>query len=333
MDDPLARLPERARSRLVPAPQPAWVEPMLATLTDRRFSDPGWLFEPKLDGERCLAFRTGPTVTLLTRNRKPIGERYPELVDALAWQGADDFVVDGEIVAFDGDRSSFARLQRRMQLPAPDAALRADIPVFLYLFDVVHAAGNDLTRLACRDRKAVLLGLLRFDDPLRYTAHRVAEGEAYWQEACRKGREGVIAKRADAPYVPGRSGDWLKFKCVREQELVIGGFTEPKGSRHAFGALLLGYYRGGDLVYAGKVGTGFDNDLLERLRARLDALEVGRPPFTVGRPPSAARWVRPELVAQIRFAEWTGDGRLRHPRFLGLRDDKDPRAVERERPR
>jgi bifunctional non-homologous end joining protein LigD len=144
----------------------------------------------------------------------------------------------------------------------------------------------------------------------------------------------VIAKRADAPYAPGRSGDWLKFKCVNQQELVIGGYTDPKGSRHGLGALLLGYWQGDDLVYAGKVGTGFDHELLERLQRRLAWLEQDQPPFSVGRLPSAGvHWVRPELVAQIGFSEWTGEGQLRHPRFLGLRDDKRPRQVVQERPR
>jgi bifunctional non-homologous end joining protein LigD len=254
-------------------------------------------------------------------------------VAALAAQEADDFVVDGEIVAFQGGRSSFARLQRRMQLRDPDQARRSGVAVYLYLFDVLHAAGYDLTGLELRQRKAVLRRLLAFHDPLRFTPHRNADGEAYWRQACRKGWEGVIAKRADAPYAPGRSGDWLKFKCVNQQELVIGGYTDPKGSRRGLGALLLGYYRGDELVFAGKVGTGFDQELLGRLRRRLGPLEQDRPPFSVGRLPRAGvHWVRPELVAQIGFSEWTGDGQLRHPRFLGLRDDKRPREVVRERP-
>jgi bifunctional non-homologous end joining protein LigD len=334
MDDPLVRLPDQARRRMVAEPRPGWVEPMLATLTDRRFSDPLWLFEPKLDGERCLAFRDGGTLRLLSRTRKRLNQRYPELVEALATQEADDFVVDGEIVAFEGDRTSFARLQRRMQLDDPAAALRTGIDVYYYLFDVVHANGHRLTEVGLRDRKAVLNGLLRFDDPLRYTAHRNTEGEAYWRAACGKGWEGVIAKRAASPYVHGRSHDWLKFKCVNSQEFVIGGFTDPKGTRVGLGALLLGYYRGDDLVYSGKVGTGFDTELLQRLRERLGSIEVDESPFTVGRRPTAGvHWVRPELVAQIGFTEWTPDGRLRHPRFLGIRDDKPARAVELERAR
>jgi bifunctional non-homologous end joining protein LigD len=333
MRDPLAGLPEQAREQAVAAEQPSWTDPMLATLTDRRFSDPGWVFEPKLDGERCLAFRKGPQVRLLSRIRKRLDDHYPELAEALAAQEADDFVVDGEVVAFEGGRSSFARLQRRMQLGDPDAARRTGVPVCLYLFDVLHLHGQELTRLGPAPPQGRAAAPAEFRDPLRLTPHRNADGEAYWRQACRKGWEGVIAKRADAPYRHDRSGDWLKFKCVNEQEFVIGGHTDPKGSRHGFGALLLSYYHGDDLVFAGKVGTGFDDELLERLRRRLTSLEQDRPPFSLGRLPSAGvHWVRPELVAQIGFSEWTGDGQLRHPRFLGLRRDKRPREVVRERP-
>jgi DNA ligase D-like protein (predicted ligase) len=319
----------------VAAEQPSWTDPMLATLSDRRFSDPGWVFEPKLDGERCLAFRNGRQVRLLSRNRKRLNDHYPELAEALAAQEADDFVVDGEVVAFEGGRSSsFARLQRRMQLGDPEAARRSGVAVYLYLFDVLHVLGREVTCLGLRHRKGVLRRLLSFDDHLWFTPHRNADGEAYWRQACRKGWEGVIAKRADAPYAHQRSDDWLKFKCVNQQEFVIGGYTDPKGSRHGFGALLLGCWQGDDLVYAGKVGTGFDHELLERLRRRLASLERARPPFSVGRLPNAGvHWVRPELVAQIGFSEWTEDGQLRHPRFLGLRHDKRPREVVGERPR
>jgi bifunctional non-homologous end joining protein LigD len=334
MDDPLAGLPEEARRRLRAVARPSWAEPMLATLTSERFSDSGWLFEPKLDGERCIAFRDESGARLMSRNRKRVDNHYPELAEALAAEEADDFVVDGEIVAFENGRSSFARLQRRINVQDPGEARRTGVEVYFYLFDVVYVGGYDLTRVALRDRKPVLGRLLGFREPLRHTPYREDDGEAYWREACAKGWEGVIAKRADGPYVHGRSRDWLKFKCVNEQEFVIGGYTDPKGSRRGLGALLLGYYDGDDLVYAGKVGTGFDERLLERLRERLEAIETDRPPFAAGAVPSAgAHWVRPELVAQVGFSEWTVDERLRHPRFLGLREDKPPRAVVRERPR
>jgi bifunctional non-homologous end joining protein LigD len=329
----LDTLPADHRKRLRRARKPSSLQPMKAVLTDQRFSDPDWIFERKLDGIRCLASRDGSEVRLASRTGQLLNRSYPELVEALERERADDFLADGEIVAFDRGVTSFARLQRRMQLGDPDAARRTGVPVCLYLFDVLHLHGQELTRLGPAPPQGRAAAPAEFRDPLRLTPHRNADGEAYWRQACRKGWEGVIAKRADAPYRHDRSGDWLKFKCVNEQEFVIGGHTDPKGSRHGFGALLLSYYHGDDLVFAGKVGTGFDDELLERLRRRLTSLEQDRPPFSLGRLPSAGvHWVRPELVAQIGFSEWTGDGQLRHPRFLGLRRDKRPREVVRERP-
>lgn len=333
MRDRVAELPSEARKRMGRAPQPSWTAPMLATLTENRFSDPKWIFEPKFDGQRCLAFRKGSRVRLMSRNRLGLNNHYPELADGLAVQEADDFIVDGEIVAFEGNRTSFARLQRRMQVRDPEQARRTGVRVHLYLFDVLYLNGHDITALPLRQRKAALRTLLSFREPIRFTPHRNTDGEAYWRDACRKGWEGVIAKRADSPYQHRRSGDWLKFKCVNEQEFVIGGFTEPRGSRHGFGALLIGYYRADELVYAGKVGTGFDDELLDRLSRRLARIERARPRFSIGRlPRSGVHWVKPELVAQIGFTEWTRDGQLRHPRFLGLREDKRPSEVVRERP-
>jgi bifunctional non-homologous end joining protein LigD len=333
MRDPFGKLPDRVQRSLVERRPPSWIDPMLATLTARRFSDPGWIFEPKFDGVRCLSFRHDGGVRLMSRNRLSANDRYPEIAEALAAQDAADFIVDGEVVAFEGNRTSFARLQRRMQVRDPNNARRSGVPVYYYVFDVLYAGGFDVTGLPLRDRKALLRGLFSFKDPVRFTAHRNADGVRYWEQACRRGLEGVIAKRADSPYVPGRSGHWLKFKCVNEQEFVIGGFTDPKGSRHDFGALLIGYHRDGDLVFAGKVGTGFDDETLRTLGRRLRALEQERPPFTAGRlPRKGVHWVRPELVGQIGFTEWTRDGQLRHPRFLGQRDDKAAREVVREMP-
>jgi len=330
--DPFLSLPDHARRLLVRTPQPEWVPPMMATLTDRRFSDPGWIFERKLDGVRCLAFRRDSTVRLLSRNRESANSSYPEVVDALSMQGG-GFVLDGEVVAFEGNRTSFERLQHRMHVRDPERARRTGVEVFLYAFDVLHAGGYDCTRLELRHRKAVLRRLLRVGGPVRLTPYRNAEGEAFYEEACRKGWEGLIAKRADSTYQGRRSPDWLKFKCVNEQEFVIGGFTDPKGSRTGFGALLLGVHEDGTLAYAGKVGTGFDRSLLAELTRRLRSLERDTSPFGRGRVPRAdVHWVEPELVAQVGFAEWTDDGQLRHSRFLGLREDKPAREVVRERP-
>ncbi len=312
-------------------PLPDFGEPMKAKLTERRFSDPGWVFERKLDGVRAVAIKSGGAVRLVSRTGHPL-VAYPELVEALAADAAEEFVVDGEIVAFEGAQTSFARLQGRMQIQDPEQARRTGIPVFFYLFDLLYFDGHDLRDLPLRKRKSLLRRALAFADPVRYTSHRNERGEEFFSEACAKGWEGLIAKRADSPYTSRRSGDWLKLKCSREQELVIGGFTSPQGSRKRFGALLVGYYEEGELRYAGKVGTGFSERVLDDLGARLERLRTDRSPFTGDDLPREAHWVRPELVGQFAFAEWTGDGKLRHPSYLGLRDDKRPREVRRERP-
>ncbi|HEY1698815.1 MAG TPA: non-homologous end-joining DNA ligase [Trebonia sp.] len=311
---------------------PSWADPQLATLTHERFSDPDWVYERKLDGERCLAFAGPDGVRLMTRNQRDITSTFPEIADALAERRHDDLVADGEIVAFDGSQTRFSRLQQRLGVASPGRKLLDDYPVFYYLFDVLYAGGQDIRSQPLRERKKLLREAVTFRDPLRFSEHRDGDGEAYWERACRDGWEGLIAKRADAPYEGRRSRNWLKFKCDNAQELVIGGFTDPQRSRVGFGALLLGYYDAGDLVYAGKVGTGFDRDTLRRLRDRLDDMERDQVPFRRGRLPGrrGVHWVEPRLVGQIAFTEWTEDGQLRHPRFQGLRDDKDPREVVRE---
>jgi bifunctional non-homologous end joining protein LigD len=328
----LAALSDEDRALLVRRPGPRSLEPMKATLTDQRFSDPNWIYEPKLDGVRCAALRAGKSVRLVSRTGRELGQSYPELEEALGRDDCDEFVADGEIVAFAGGVTSFSRLQGRMQIADRARARRTGIAVFLYLFDLVHLEGYDTRRLPLRTRKALLRRALTFEGPVGFTPHRNEAGEDFYREACRKGWEGVIAKRADSRYSSSRSSDWLKFKCSNQQEFVVGGFTEPKGSRHGFGALLIGYHQDGELRYAGKVGTGFDEGTLADLGRRLRAIERETPPYAdVARVPGA-HWVRPELVAQIGFSEWTRDGRLRHPRFLGLRDDKSPSDVVREEP-
>jgi bifunctional non-homologous end joining protein LigD len=316
---------------------PAWLDPELATLTRDRFSDPAWIFERKLDGERCLAFADGGTVRLMTRNDHDITGTFPEIAGALAAQRrGDDFIVDGEIVAFDKDETRFELLQRRLGVINPSKDLLAQVPTSYYLFDVLWAAGRDTRALPLLERKPILRGLLSFDGPLRYTEHRDTEGEAYYREACADGWEGLIAKRADSRYRAGRTKDWLKFKCESGQEFVIGGFTDPQRSRIGFGALLLGYYDpGGRLVYAGKVGTGFTNQMLRSLHDRLAAIERPTSAFGAGplpRSQAGVHWVEPQLVGEVGFSEWTDAGELRHPRFQGLRDDKDPGEVVREMP-
>jgi len=306
------------------APAPTHAGAMKAVLTDAPFSDPDWIYERKLDGIRCVAIRDGDEVRLLSRNDLSLNGRYPEVAAALEDQEQRRFAVDGEIVAFDGAQTSFARLAQRG---------RGRVPVFFYIFDLLWLDGEDVRPLPLRERKARLRDALTFRDPLRLTPHRNGEGEKLFAEACRKGWEGLIAKKADSPYTDKRSKHWLKLKCEQGQELVIGGFTAPRGSRAELGALLLGYYDGdGQLRYAGKVGTGFDEATLRDLGSRLRALRRDDTPFADPRSIKQrdVTWVEPELVAQIGFTEWTRDGRLRHPRFLGLRDDKAARDVVRE---
>ena len=323
MSAALDRLPDEERRLIRRAPAPRNAGAMKATLTDERFSDPGWIFERKLDGIRCIAIRDGNGVRLLSRNDLSLNTRYPELAEALDGESCGRFAVDGEVVAFSGGRTSFAALARRGQ---------RNVAVFLYVFDVLWLDGYDVRALPLRSRKRLLRGALDFKGPVRLTPHRNRDGEAFYAEACRKGWEGLIAKRADSPYTTSRSRDWLKLKCDQAQELVIGGYTAPKGSREELGALLLGYFDGDGLVYAGKVGTGFDRATLADLAQRLGPLRRDAPPFADAASirERAVTWVEPRLVAQVGFTEWTRDGRLRHPRFLGLRFDKSPQEVVRE---
>jgi DNA ligase D-like protein (predicted ligase) len=326
-----ASLPESVRAVLRDEPVPDWQAPTLATLTEKRFSDPDWIFERKFDGMRCLGFRDGDRVRLLSRNRQPLNGTYPELVDALAAQHTSRFVVDGEVVAFEGRRTSFARLQGRLGITDPTVSRASRIRVFYYVFDLLHLDGKSTVDVPLIWRKRLLRSAIDFTGPLRNTPHRIEDGIAAYRRACERGDEGVIAKLADSKYDGRRSPNWLKFKCVRDQEFVVGGYTSPKGSRTELGALLIGYYDDGDLVYAGKVGTGFDEATLRSLHERLSGIERDATPFTRGMVREReARWVRPELVAQIGFTEWTRDGKLRHPRYQGLRTDKEPGDVVRE---
>jgi bifunctional non-homologous end joining protein LigD len=323
VEHPLAKLTAQELELAPAAPPPRTAGAMKALLTEDRFSDPNWIYERKLDGIRCIAIRSGDQVELLSRNDLRQNDRYPELVDALAAERCEQFAIDGEMVAFKGSETSFARLVERHQ---------HWVPVFLYVFDILWLEGHDVRPLPLRTRKRLLRAALDFHGNVRWTQHRNRDGEALFKEACRKGWEGLIAKRADSPYVATRSKDWLKFKCEHGQELVVGGFTEPRGSRVEFGALLLGYYRDGRLEYAGKVGTGFDTDTLHELGTQLRELARKDPPFTNAQAIKErdVTWVEPKLVAEVGFTEWTRDGRLRHPRFQGLRDDKSAQEVVRE---
>jgi bifunctional non-homologous end joining protein LigD len=334
----MSALPESldaADRRLARRRRPRFHAPMLATLTDERISDSGWRFELKCDGERTQAIRDGDNLELVSRTGRTLNATYPKLVDALRHQQTERFVVDGEVVALDEHGvPSFARLQGRMRRTYAPTAMHEDVAVVYYLFDLLHVDSYDVAALALSTRKALLRRAITLREPLRYSDHQVGDGKTLLDHAWTRGSEDLITKRPDSPYVESRSSDWLKFKCVRSQEFVVGGFSEPKGSRVGLRALLVGYYDHDELVYAGMVGTGFDAATLTSLAHRLHAIERSTSPFVRGATPrSGVHWFRPQLVCDIAFTEWTGDGRLRHGRFQGLRRDKPAHEVVRERPR
>ena len=282
---------------------PDWLEPMAATLTQERFIGPEWIFERKFDGIRLLAFRHGASVNLYSRNRLP--QNIPLLADAIARLPVRDVILDGEIT---WDRAGG-----------------------YHVFDILWIDGRDVTALALDERRALLAAL-----PLTSPLQRVEaiDHPRPWELACSEGWEGVIAKRRDAPYEHRRSKHWLKMKCEVTHDFVVGGFTEPSGARVGLGALLVGYFDGDDFVFAGKVGTGFDRSLLLDLRRRLDASEIDKSLFTraKGLPRVRAHWVRPQIVVQVAFIEWTVHEKLRHSRLLAVREDRDPRDVKRTAP-
>ncbi len=282
---------------------PEWLEPMAATLTEERFAGADWLFERKFDGIRLLAYKRGRRVRLYSRNR--LLQHLPAIERAVAQLPADEAILDGEL-AWDGHSA-------------------------YHVFDVLWLNGRLVTSLPLEERRA-LLKTLKFAPPMRHVA--LVEGAEPWERARREGWEGVIAKRRGSPYEHRRSKQWLKMKCESSQEFVVGGFTDPQGARVGLGALLVGYYEARDFVFAGKIGTGFDTKLLLDLRARLDRLEKPSPPFTkgTGLPRLRAHWVRPSIVVQVSFIEWTVHGKLRHPRLIAVRADKSARDVVRERP-
>jgi bifunctional non-homologous end joining protein LigD len=307
---------------------------MLASPAAKAFSDPGWLYEIKYDGVRILAARAGGEVALYGRAGQVFTARYPEVVTALRALPLDRFVLDGEVVALDEQgRPSFQRLQNRMHLtrPADVERARSTVPVHAVFFDALALDGRDLRRRPLVERKAGLALALPARGIIRYGDHVMGRGEEFYEAAAEQRVEGILAKRADSRYTGGRSRDWLKIKCQLRQEFVIGGWTDPQGARGWFGALHLGVYEGERLVYAGKVGTGFDETTLRRIWDQLQPLARRASPFDEGTPAGRGHhWTEPTLVCEVRFTEWTEEGGIRHPAFLGLRGDKNPRDVRRE---
>lgn len=322
-------LHDEDRAHVEERPPPGWVEPMPTSLADRPFSHLDWLFEPKFDGERVLAFQHDRHLWMQTRYRADAEQFYPELWDALARFHLDDFVVDGEVVALDAGRSSYARLRQRKYLDDPTSG---GIDVVYYVFDVLYADGLELRALPLRQRKRILRALFPYQDPVRFTNHRVGSGEAFWREACDRGWEGVIGKHGAEPYGGPTARHWCKLKCTSAQEMVVGGYTEPTRRQHPFGTLVLGYYDRDRLVYAGQVDAGFDPLTADYLARELPAREVDESPFDSPVPAERVHFVRPELVAQVRFRAWTPEGTVHEPTFAGLRDDKPAGLVVREQP-
>lgn len=317
--------------------QPDFIPPMLATLTDHYFSSNEWIYEHKFDGQRCLVIKRKGAVHLLSRNNRHINNEYPELARAIAAQKADNFIIDGEIVAVTNKGfSDFESLQSRINLKDSlnIKTKEKQVPIALCVFDVLYVDGYDLQNLPLLSRKEILKKLLVYNKVILYTKHTVGDGIKFFKHACKNGWEGVIAKRADSIYMQKRSRDWLKFKCIMKQELVIGGYTESQGSRSDFGALLVGYYEQSKFLYAGKVGTGYSFETLELLGKKLRALEITKCPFT-NYDDSTLRvhWVRPHLVAEFQFAQWTKAGKLRVGRYKGLRTDKKAKDVVKEIPK
>lgn len=331
--------------RALSAAKPQYWPPMTARLSRQVFSDENWIFERKLDGLRCQAVREGQEVHLYDRSGKLLDANFPQIVEALE-RLPEDSVVDGEIVAFDRKQTRIELLQPYLY-PDQDALTRAPskqaskaagahtekLPdCWFFLFDILQLGQRDLRNLPLVTRKKILRSAIRFSKPLQFTNHRKGEGERLFDIACRKGWEGIIGKRASSPYRSTRSRDWLKFRCDHQQELVIGGYTLPRGSGKEIGALLMGFFEGGKLRYAGKVGADFDYRTLDRLKRTMDRHRQPRSPFSDRIEEKNCHWLAPELVCQVGFSEWTRDRKLREPRYLGLRDDKNPREIILETP-
>ena len=329
------RAAEPAKKR-VPAkrakadPPPRSISPMLATLVDAPFDDPAWLFEVKWDGFRAIAsIDAEGTVTLTSRNGLDLVKRFKTLGSIGTAFRSLPVIVDGEICALDAQgRSSFQALQQ-VDMTARG---KGRTPLTYVAFDLLYADGRDLRALPLEERKAKLEKLIVPDRGVLYSKHIVGRGKEFFALAQREKLEGIIGKRRDSPYRMARSRDWFKIKAKYEEEFVIGGWTDPKGSRSEFGALLLGYHEGVKLIFAGQVGTGFNQKLLREIGAELRKRERKTSPFAaLPRMKPEPHFVKPELVAQIAFAEWTHEGLLRQPVFLGLRSDKAAHEVTRER--
>ena len=306
---------------------PDWIQPALATLSDRPFSDPAWLFEIKWDGGRTLARVGKGQVQLWSRSHRDVTGEYPELAGLPAYTNGHDVWLDGEIVALDSEgRSDFERLQQRFSVINPSPELMQQVPVVYYVFDILYCDGYDLRPSPLLERKTFLRELLRTDETIRYSDHEIEKGKELYDLALEKQLEGIVGKQIHGPYPEGRTTSWLKFKLVRELDAVVGGWTDPRGTRQHFGALLLGLYDGKKLEFICGAGSGFSGALQKKLASQLKALQTEKCPFaTKPATREKAYWVKPELVARVRYGGWTDGRHLRQPTFLGLQEDHDPK--------
>lgn len=322
---------------------PATIHPMLATLVDKPFDNPQWLFEIKWDGYRSLAFLDGGKARLVSRNQNDMTSQYPELRDLPGHVRARTAILDGEIVALDdAGRPSFSLMQQRTGISGNGRRIRAadrTVPIAYYVFDLLYLEGYDLTRVDLEKRKQVLAGIIAGSGLVRYSDHHLEQGVALYEAARQQGLEGIVAKHRNSCYEQKRSREWLKMKITRSQECVIGGYTDPRGSREHFGSVILGLYdEKGRLLHVGQAGSGFSEKTHEEMWRLLQKLKSDKNPFANKvESTRGMHWVKPELVAEIKFTEWThetdsGGVKMRAPVYLGLRTDKSPRGCVFERP-
>jgi len=307
------------------------VNPMLATLTNKYFSSKEYIYEHKWDGERIIAYKKGNNIKLMSREKKILNDVYPTIVNSLKNQPINNFIIDGEVIAYKGDKTNFSILQKMMHEIAEKQ--ESDIKIRYQIFDVIYIEEYDTRLVEQLDRKIIVENMLNYNDPLYYTKHILENGLKYYKKACQNNWEGVIAKYIFGVYEEKRSRNWLKFKCVNEQELIIIGYTKPHGLRKYFGALLLGYYKDKKLIYAGKVGTGFSQYILKDLYNKFQRIKLKKAilnDISDVKKIDEITWIKPIIVAEIKFTEWTIHNKLRHPRFIGLRDDKKAEDVIKE---
>ncbi len=302
--------------------QPSFVSPQLATLTEKYFSDKDWLFEEKFDGIRCIVVSKNGIINLYSRYRNKLNLKFPTIIEPFKKQKIKNFIIDGEIVALEKGISSFSKLQQ---------VKKEKINIYFYAFDLLYLDKYDLKDLPLIERKKLLKQNFRFSSKFRYTPHVLEKGIAFYKKACKKGLEGIIAKRKDSKYLSKRTKNWLKFKCSNRQEFVIIGYTDPQRSRIGFGALLIGFYHKGKLRFAGKVGTGYDFEFLKSFSQKLKKIETNKKIIAEKISLKNVHFVRPKYVCEIAFSQWTKDLKLRHPRFIALRFDKPVKEVIKEK--